>query len=200
MSKARINSNRLARHTGLPASSIKKIRNSANANPTLATLIPLAQYFSINISQLIGDESLPHINENLPIKRNEIEPKRIPLLSWQEAINFNEIKTENYTNFSLSHNYSERTYALIVEEDNWEGFLEGSVLIIDPAVQPEHKDFAIIFKKGQTIPALKQILNDEGQLYLKPLVNGYQITPYTAQHNFLGIVMEFKKNLKGTKK
>ena len=58
MTKNVLNASELARSTGLPASTIKKIRNHDNPNPTLATLRPLAQYFSISLSQLIGDEPL----------------------------------------------------------------------------------------------------------------------------------------------
>ena len=59
MALERLSSSALARKTGVHATNIKRIRNNEQANPTVTTLLPLARYFSISLSQLIGDEVLP---------------------------------------------------------------------------------------------------------------------------------------------
>ncbi len=59
MTEARLNAGELSRRINLPASTIKKIRTHHHSNPTLSTLAPLAKYFSLTISQLVGDEPLP---------------------------------------------------------------------------------------------------------------------------------------------
>ena len=66
MAEARINAEALSRHISLPASTIKKVRNNNDSNPTLSTLTPLANYFSLTISQLIGDE--PFDEEHMYLK------------------------------------------------------------------------------------------------------------------------------------
>ena len=59
MVEVHISADELARRTGIPASTIKKIRNNNSPNPTLNTLLPLAEYFAVSLGQLVGDEPLP---------------------------------------------------------------------------------------------------------------------------------------------
>src|SRR5436190_10910802 len=62
MNNAHLNANELARRTGIPASSIKKIRTNNSPNPTLTTLLPLSNYFSLTLSELIGEIPLSLIS------------------------------------------------------------------------------------------------------------------------------------------
>lgn len=187
MAKARINASELARKTDLPASTINKIRNRDNSNPTLLTLIPLANYFSMTVSQLVGDESLSGIS---------LCARRLPLITWEEAVSWPNIDKENFSLLDIQNKYGENAYALKVEEEGWEGFARDSFLIIDPIVPAEHRDFVIVHKIGQKNSSLKQILYDEGQSYLKPVMTGYKLTECTDQHKILGVVMEYRKQLK----
>src|SRR3990167_1373890 len=86
MAENRLNAEELSRRIGLPASTIKKIRNNDDANPTLSTLAPLAKYFSLSISQLVGEEPF----STSRIKGSyHIDPallNHVPLISWQDAI------------------------------------------------------------------------------------------------------------------
>jgi len=197
MGELRISAEELSRRIGIPASTIKKIRNHSDANPTLSTLMPLAKYFSLTVSQLIGDEALPASR----IKGNyQIESKarsKIPLLKWEEAVNHSSVAKQDRYTVSSDYAYSEQAFALLVEEDNWENLAVGTELIIDPVIKAEHRDFVIVHKAGQKIPALKQVLFDEGNIYLKPVTPVYQITIATPEHTFLGTVVEYKKYLKG---
>jgi SOS-response transcriptional repressor LexA len=65
-------------------------------------------------------------------------------------------------------------------------------------LQVEHRDFIIVYKNGQKIPTLKQALFDEGQIYLKPVTQGYNIAVFTSEHKILGVIVEYKKHLKKT--
>lgn len=197
MAEARIKATELARETGLPASSIKKIRNCDNPNPTLTTLLPLANYFSLTLSQLVGDEPLPDKQIQGSYKQSiEKSLRHIPLLAWDEAIAWPASKNQTHSLIATERDYSENAYALNVEENDWENLATGTILLIDPLLQTEHKDFIIVYKEGNKIPTLKQVLYDDGQLYLKPVVKGYNISVFTAEHKLLGVVVEYKKLLK----
>jgi len=191
MAKARINASELARKTGIPASTIKKIRNRNNPNPTLTTLLPIAQCFAVTVSQLIGDETLPTGNAE------KSSQKSIPLLSWKQAIHWPNENAHLY--LSLQHPHSDKTFALKVEDEDWQGFTKESLLLIDPHEPVEHRDFVIVHKEGQEISSLRQVLYDEETIYLKPVINGYNITPFSSQHQLLGVVMECRKYLKTRK-
>lgn len=196
MDEVHISADELARRTGVPASTIKKIRNRYNPNPTLSTLLPLTKFFAITIDQLIGNEPLPSSREKGLHQTPAHVLNFIPLISWLEAIGWPKTKEKNHESISTEYAYSIDAYALLVEEDNWENLAKGTALLIDPTIKPEHRDFAIAYKTGQTIPSLKQILIDDGLMYLKPIVQGYNITPLTDDYSILGIVVEYKKHLK----
>jgi SOS-response transcriptional repressor LexA len=196
MSEIHISADELGRRTGLPSSTIKKIRNHYNPNPTLTTLLPLAQFFSVTLGQLVGSESLPVVRSKAEHQEYIEVGRHIPVLSWIKAISWPSSNEKVFSTITTEHDYSENAYALMVEEDDWENLTKGTALLIDPALKPEHRDFVVVHKEGQAIPTLKQILYDEGQVYLKPLVHGYNVTVLASDHKILGVVVEFKKHLR----
>lgn len=196
MAKTRINASELARQTGVPASTIKKIRSRNNINPTLATLLPLAQKFSLNVSQLIGDTEIP-VQETKRIQNHESKEAYLPLLTWREATTWPSLSNNNQISSEIaSKQYGKQCFTLAIEEDNWKGFTKGSIVIIDPESAIEHRDFALVHKEGSSTPALRQVLHDDGNIYLKPIVSDYHIAILTPQHRFVGVVIETRKKLK----
>lgn len=196
MKEARLNAEELSRRISIPASTIKKIRSNSDTNPTLSTLLPIAKYFSLTISQLIGDEPFPQARMKGSYL---IDPKmlnRIPLISWQQAIYWPCGNYDNHSEVFTEHLYGENSFALKVEEETYENLAKGTALLIDPSLKVEHRDFIIVYKNGQRIPSLKQALFDEGNIYLKPLIQGYNIINLTPEHKILGVVIEYKKHLK----
>jgi len=196
MTEARLNAEELSRRIGLPASTIKKIRNNNDQNPTLSTLTPLAKYFSLTISQLVGEEPFPESRIKGSYKVNYQALKHIPLISWQEAIIWPTQNKALRPTITTENLYSDEAYALMVEEDDWENLAKDTALIVDPGLEVEHRDFVIVYKIGQITPTLKQVLFDEGQIYLKPLTHMYNIVTFTSDHIILGVIVEYKKHLK----
>jgi SOS-response transcriptional repressor LexA len=200
MAAMHISADELARRTGLPASTIKKIRNRYNPNPTLATLVPLAQFFSVTLGQLAGAEPLPDARVKEINKENVKILRHVPLLSWSEAIVWPNTDSKSRALIYTEHEYSKNAYALIVEEIDWENLTRGTALIVDPAMKAEHRDYVVIYVVGHSQPSLKQILYDEGEIYLKPVVQGYNISALSSKHKILGVVAEYRKHLKNNVK
>lgn len=196
MTEARISADELGRRTGIPASTIKKIRNRYNPNPTLTTLLPLAQYFTITLDQLVGNEPLPETRVKGSYQMNAEKLRQIPVLSWEESICWPNTIERSHLTTTTENNYGVTAYALIVEEDNWENLARNTLLLVDPMLEVEHRDYIVVHKQGQKKPALKQALFDEGQIYLKPITREYPIATLTSEHKILGVVVEYKKNLK----
>lgn len=195
MTECHLNAEELSRRTGIPASTIKKIRVNGS-NPTLSTLAPLANYFSLSISQIIGDEPIPESRIKGAYKVNTDILQHIPVITWEEAITWPISDDKNRQTILSEHAYSKNAYTLIVEEDDWINLARNTALIVDPALIVDHRDFIIIHKYGQKSPTLRQALLDEGQIYLKPAREGYNISMLTEEHKILGVVVEYKKNLK----
>jgi SOS-response transcriptional repressor LexA len=200
MAEVHISADELARRTGVTASTIKKIRNRYNPNPTLTTLLPLAQFFSLTLGQLAGDEPLPE-NRAKGIYQSSINSiRQVPILTWSEAITWPHSKHEHHQSISTEYRYSDDAFALIVEDEDWENLSKGTTLLVDPQLKPESRDYAIVYKEGQPIPTLKQILYDEGEIFLKPMLYGCNIVALSSTHKILGVVVEYKKYLKTDRK
>lgn len=195
MAEARLNAEELSRRIGLPPSTIKKVRNG-DSNPTLSTLTPIAEYFDLSISQLIGDEAIPNSRIKGSYKINPLTLTQVPLISWKDAISWPNKLIEPQSFLSTEHSYSKNAYSLMVEEDGWENLTKDTALLIDPTLELQHRDFVIVYKNGQNIPTLKQALFDEGNIYLKPVQQAYNIAIFTTEHKILGVVVEYKKHLR----
>jgi SOS-response transcriptional repressor LexA len=186
----------LARELNLPQPTIHRLVTGKSTRPYKSSLMPIAEFFGITMDQLLGDEPLPGFlgkNDNVG---NYETILHIPILSWQEAITWPSTNKQTHSTITTEYEYSQNAYALFVEEDGLENLTRGTALLVDPVLKPEHRDFVIVHKSGQIIPTLKQILFDDGQMYLKPLIQGYNITVFTTEHTILGIVLEFKKHLR----
>src|SRR3990167_3867835 len=187
MSAARISASQLARRINVPLSSIKKIRKGDNKNPTLATLLPIAEFFSVTLEELIAGNPLQKINTAVPVQ--------LPLISWQEALSWPNA-TFRIQNVILSENgYSKYAYALYLEAD-WGIFLSNSLLLIEPNNYPLHGDYVIVHKEGLTSAVLKQFLLEEEKPYLKSLNITAHTVSMTENYRILGIVMEHRNTLK----
>jgi len=183
----------LSKHTGIPTTTINRLRNAdPNTNPTLLTLLPLAQFFSITLSQLIGEEPLSDIETNKKITR-------LPILSWEEALIWPRVTEQTTSSIVTDHNYSKNAFALIATEDYSEKIEKGTILLIDPLATPLHFDYVLTFKQEQEFPSLKQFIIEDGMQYLRSLYSKSIVTPFTSEFKILGVIIEYKKNCRSNK-
>lgn len=199
MTEIRINESELARRTGIGQPVIHRICSGETDNPKVATLSPIANFFAISISQLIGDEPLP-VNR-IPGTYNPgiTGWTQIPLLSWEQAANWPNLGESSKPTQTISTdlNLNENSYALTVKDVTMEPrFPEGTVLIVDPNLQPQDRDFVIVHINGQKLPSFKQVLIDGDNVYLKPLNPDFKTVLLDKQHKFLGVMVQARMNFK----
>lgn len=197
MAKSRINSSELARMTGVHAATIKRIRNNEQSNPTIMTLLPIAQYFSITISELLGCEILKENNDNFCNGHFQA----IPVLSWRECCDFRQINYERVSKKILTERLiSQKGFALVVDDPEIEFFPKNALLIIDPDLTPKANDYIIVSKFNQQEAVIKKYILDMGEVYLKSLIPGLGITPFVKEHNILGVIVQYKLELKSVER
>lgn len=186
MAKARLNSSELARLTGLPATTIKRIRNNEQSNPTISTLAPIANYFAISLHELLtGTTEAP----------SATNPHSIPLRTWDTVNAPHPTGTEaKYIATELA--LSEGSYALMVDDADLAPFPKGALLIIDRHRTPETSDYVIVSKANAGIATIKKLIIEMDQAYLKSLLPGVEITPLTEAVIVLGVITQYKINLK----
>jgi len=194
MAKSRLSSSDLAKRIGIPATTIKRIRNNEQSNPTISTLLPIANYFSITINDLLDTEPLQTRLETHSLSNKE---NRIPVLSWNECLhydllNYSEIKRTIATEKKLSL----KGYALKLENHDLTFFPPHSYLIVEPKIEPRSGDFIVIAKLENGIATIKKYIEDIDKIYLKSLIDDCIVTPLAQDHQILGIVIQSKQELK----
>jgi SOS-response transcriptional repressor LexA len=195
MAKERINASELARQTSLPPTTIKRFRNNDNANPTLTSLLPIAKYFSLTVSQLIGEDPIiTYDGVALGSKKEAVT--YIPLLNWEEAA---DLEMVNYQlmphKIPVEHKVSKKAFALKIHESDFENLAKDSVIIIDPSVTPKTGDLVIVAKGNESV-VVKKFISDDGKTYLKPLMRGLNATELTSQHRIIGVVIQTKTDFR----
>lgn len=177
---------RLSKGTGIPTTTINRLRHGMpNSNPTLLTLLPIAEFFSITVSQLIGETSMAA----QPIISS------IPLIPWQEAIKPPNLQHKSHLSVFSENIYSKDAFALIVEEDNYQEISKGTLVLIDPQRAPEQGNIILIFRKTQNNTSLKKLLIEESNMFLQSLVYDKHIEKFSEDDQIIGILVEYKKYL-----
>lgn len=186
MAKARLNSSELARLTGLPATTIKRIRNNEQSNPTISTLAPIANYFAISLHELLNGGTAPSVAPTL---------QSIPLRTWS-TVNTPLAAAEQHAYVSTELTLSEGSYALIVDDADLTPFPKGAILIIDRHRDPQPSDYVIVSKEHSGMATIKKLMIETDQAYLKSLIPGISITPLTEDYAIVGVILQYKLNLK----
>lgn len=186
-----ININQLHKHTGIPLSTLKRLRLNKENNPTLASLAPIASYFSVSLDQLTGREALPKKNNGLTV----------PLIHWKDIINTP--KNRYYLAFSSllirDITLNENSFALVIKDNSTNNFLAGSLLVIDPSLKGRNRDFIIVHKKGMSKPLLMQKIIYENEIYFKNLNTESEIIKFSDLYRILGVVIQIRMNYKKSK-
>lgn len=200
MAELGINESELARRTGVGQPVVHRICSGETDNPKVATLSPIANFFAISISQLIGDEPLS--TDRIPGTFNPEAQgwSQIPLLAWEQILSWPNLTEKSAPLRAISTDIAlgQNSYAVSVRDTTMEPrFPEGTVLIIDPNLNPNNLDFAIVHIDGQNLPKFKQVLIDGEHTILKPLNSDFKTLLLDKPHKFLGVMiqsrMDFKK-------
>ncbi|WP_342220011.1 helix-turn-helix transcriptional regulator [Rickettsiella endosymbiont of Miltochrista miniata] len=190
-----VNINQLHKHTGIPLSTLKRLRLNKENNPTLASLAPIANYFSVSLDQLIGREALPKKNNK------KLSGLTLPLIHWKDILDTP--KNRYYLAFSSllirDISLNENSYGLVIKDKNTNNFLAGSLLVIDPSLKGRNRDFIIVHKKGMSKPKLMQKIIYENKAYLKNLNNNSEIIKFSDLYKILGVVIQIRMNYKKSK-
>jgi SOS-response transcriptional repressor LexA len=170
MQKADISTYDLSRHTGIPQPTINRLRTDSSCNPTVTTLLPIANFFKITINQLLG---IDEIQSDLfgTINPNQVKYKKIPVIPLDSvATNLAEQLLDHYQLISTSADVGADAFAIIAKGSLiTPQFPENSYLIFDRYIEPADRDYVITVLEGHTKPVMRQLIIDGNDHYLKPL-------------------------------
>jgi len=122
------------------------------------------------------------------------ESKRIPIISWTQAGNWQEIgDTAQYGEYVETD--AKGVFALRVRGESMESeFHEGDIIVINPYLKPEHNDYVVVSnEEGEaTFKQLKKYGKTRVLHPLNPKYDDIELSKET-EYRVIGVVVEKKK-------
>lgn len=189
MARLGIDETRLATETKVAKANISRLRNDPHANPTLATLKPLADFFGISVSQLLGEAPLNTAGDGV------VPNCRVPLLAWTQVSAFLEGKLAmHYQWVSTELEVTNNAFALkIVDKTMGPLFPVDAVVIIDR--QPAYQEgmHVLICDAQLETPYLRQLIIEGNVRLLKSLkVGSHWVEAMNKAHTIVGTAIEVR--------
>ena len=189
---AKLSENELARRTGVSQQIINRILSGANQNPKIATLSPLANYFMISISQLLGEE-LPPTGTSL--NPNHLGWQEIPLIDWNALAksSLTELLSLQNSKLLIDIPPSKHIFAVKIQGDSMDPkFSEGTLLIFDLDKTPSNGDFILLVLPNDGV-IVRQFFSKNNIAYrkcLNPKYIDYQLTIIGDEATYLGTLLQ----------
>lgn len=165
--EANINASILSRHTGIPTSTLNRLLQDSDVNPTVQTLKPIAEYFRVTLGQLVGEEPLDsrYLSSNGTISM-------LPVIAWKNITAWfnHDFSVLNDNFISSEKKFPKNSFAVLIESDEFDLFVKnGSLVIISPIDMVNISYGAMILVNIGGIISLKQFLKHDGKCYVRSL-------------------------------
>lgn len=166
----------LARAVDLPAPTIHRLVTGKSTRPYTTSLQPIADFFSIDMDQLVGEKPMP-IDIEEPAsddKTNDTHElishniKAIPILSWSSFSGGTSAQTLELGKITVGNHISDNAFALIMPDASMEPiFSYNCTLIFDPSAKYQDRSYILVNIASKAV--FRQLIDDGEHKYLKPL-------------------------------
>jgi len=161
-------------------------------------------YLASQIARSLGlslDEIMEEVYGEAELKPEPTKAQMVPVLSWVQAGSWMSSPTSIALDESTKWIVAPRDaippgcYALKIRGESMQSggpvsFPDGSYVIIDPNIPPEHGKYVIAMKRDSEESTFKQLINDGGAAYLKPLNPQYPMIQVDEDTIFCGSVID----------
>jgi transcriptional regulator with XRE-family HTH domain len=186
MENANLSEAELARRTGIKQPIIHRLLSGENVNPKLQTLKPIAEYFLLTISQLIGEHEITSVWDGFTSSKHE-GWSQVPLINGEDRKNFN---CKNTKFVVTESNVRKNAFALYITDQSMEPlFPEGCIVIVEPDIQPSNGNYIIIRCPNNEILLRQLIINNEKKFINTINFKFGTIREITCKDKILGIVI-----------
>lgn len=159
----------LAKETGIPLTTISRLKNASNINPTIKSLEPIATYFGVSVSDLIGDQ---------PLKQNT-QQKLLPIIPMNDAGKWSQ---EIGSNFGVN-----------VTTSTYEPRIPINSIVILKNDAPSEDDIVLVQFTNDPKPIFKRYIMEGSSPLLKSMVAGdNRTTTLKLDDQILGIICEIR--------
>jgi SOS-response transcriptional repressor LexA len=160
-----VNQSELARRIGVKPQVIQYLCTSNATRSKFA--FDIADALGLNVDWLIAGQG------RMADKISTENIIKVPIVEWSNIL---DTLKSNYKNSVISEhittqmNLSEKCYAVRINDCSMIPRFEiGTVLIIDPELQPQENDFVIVSTKSSAIPIVRQLIKRNKRPVLMPL-------------------------------
>lgn len=184
MSEFNIDDKKLSDLSGVNVATIKKLRLGQTSNPTLDSLLPIAKYFDISVSQLIGEVSL-----------DDTKYKDIPLLEWGDLESKQKESILIRSEIPADSQLAPDCFATQITIDKYETpFKINTVIVINPNKTPSDGDYVLCQFNNQL--EICKLVTQLGQKFIASVVaSAPQKIKLDALDNFFGTIIETRNIL-----
>lgn len=199
MLKENLTESELARRTGIGQPVIHRISSGETDNPKIDTLLPIAQYFQLDLSELVGDHPLPEARQLTSAQSALPAWYKVPLLSGEQIPHWlqHHQSLHPIRYIATPQSLSPYAYATTLEDNSLEPrFCVGTHFIVEPHRPAQHQDFCVILPKKHRLPVIYQLhIQQRGKATQKcyaPINPNFQmhIIDNEADWQYLGVAIE----------
>jgi len=169
--------------TGVPAPSISRLKREG-ANPTIATLEPIANYFDIDIETLLYTNVS---NSNYNSTRESVS--EIPIYHLDDVCRNDKIAIDYMGVHGVKGEHS--AYGVRVPSESLKPvFNKGSLLIVDSSIKPQEGDYVLCSTGEDESPVFRQVFLDGRRMFFKPINPLFGESSTEAKYNVLGVIVK----------
>jgi transcriptional regulator with XRE-family HTH domain len=187
MTLANINENELGRRTHIKQPIIHRLLSGKNKNPKLLTIKPLADYFMLSVSQLIGEQEIVSSWQGFTTKDHHGWTE-VPLMNWEQ---FNKLSEHKLSKFIVTEcNISQNAFAIYITDQSMEPlFPEKCIVIVEAELEPNNDNYVVI-KTANDELILRHFMLISGDKFTNPLNHKFgTICKLSKKDKILGTVV-----------
>lgn len=186
MELANISESELSRRTNVKQPIIHRLLSGQNLNPKLLTLKPLADYFMLSISQLIGEQDIRSSWKGFTSKDHN-GWNQVPLISCE-----NLHKRSNINNFIMTEcKVSTKAFAMYISDSSMQPlFPENCLVIVEPELVPVSDNYIILQVSNEKKPILRHFIKIGKKNFINAFNNNFgTIREILKEDKILGTVI-----------
>lgn len=191
MSREMIDVPELSSQTGVPVATIFRMKRYDN-NPTLSSIEPIAEFFDIDLHELLYEDisSDEYQAKNSP----EVGTKYIPVIELASVKKW-PISMSAKVYLGMSGDLDKKSFGLKIDTTSFVPvFYDGTIVIIDPMVDPRDGDYVLCEVNKESVPVLRQLFIDGKKYFFKPINPNYGSLEQVKAFKILGVVVRSIEN------
>lgn len=181
--------NKVAQDLEIPVISIRRLLSGETTDPRVSTLKAIANYFDVNVDDLINTDS--SISQGVIA---QAKPLLIPVLDWDSINKRNTIDFSHWSEWipvtiGKNEKISAHAFALESRPSMCPRFQQGTIFIIDPELSATDGDLVLINLRENNEVTLRELFIDPPEWQLHPIHQGSKILQFSKEtHEIIGVV------------